>query len=203
MLNVRDSAVEGSTQAKLPHVADVEALIASMGEHGDFREVTSRDPLPACITYAVVQGTDILTVGSGKRRRLTTLMGGVGQHNKAALIGIARLCRPDSPLRFLVCRYTGSKTPSLEETALGARFGKTNVGDATTCSAAIALLEPRFRQLLDGRLEPAERCVAEALVDLMKVSGDIVAHALSTPNAGLIVEKMFDGYWPSRVAKRS
>jgi hypothetical protein len=194
--------------SRAPHctltpMADIQALVASMREHGDFREVQPHDPLPACITYAVVQGTDILTIGSGGRRRLETLMGGRGQHNKAALIGIARMCRPDSPLRFCVCRYTGSKTPSLEEVALGARFGKTDVGEAKSCSAAIARLEGRFRQILDDRFEPAERLVADILLDLMKVSGDVVAHAVSTPSAGAIVEKMFDGYWPSRVVARS
>ena len=167
----------------------IEPLVAEMQKLGEFSEPRlPRDISTPLVTYAVTQGKNLLTIGSGENKRLKTLMGNKGPHNKAPLVGLCHRLFPE-PLRFYACRYTPSavRTKSTEEIALQSRFGNTNLCGHTDYNSAM-----RYLRL---RLGIKETQIEALLLDLMETHGDVLVHALATPSTAQIVESLFGGYW--------
>lgn len=140
------------------------------------------------ITYAVVQGDNILQIGSGKGERLKTLMGNKGSHNKAPIIGLCKKIYSSIPIRFFKLNYTSAGTKnSVEERDLQKEFGETNLEGITKYSEAMHFLR--------SKIDIKENSIEAVLLDLMETHGDVLNHALNTQSTANIVEKMFDGYW--------
>ena len=168
----------------------VENLILKIKRIAGFRQVKSPGDLgDELLTYAVVQGTNILSIGSGESRRLKTLMGNKGSHNKAPIIGLCNRIYKE-PMLFYVCAYTSfpdNRRCSVEERELQKEFGETNIEGHKGYSEAMRHLRERLN-LSEGHLE-------SVLLDLMETHGDVLNHALNTQSTARVVEAMFGGYW--------
>ncbi len=140
------------------------------------------------ITYVVLQGNNILTIGSGEGKRLKTLMGNKGSHNKAPLIGLCHKIFKGVPLEFYLGRYTcGSGKFSQEERSLQSIYGETVIDGYRGYKAAMSYLR--------SKLNISNDSVESILLDLMETHGDILNHSLSTLSTAEITERIFDGYW--------
>ncbi len=164
-------------------------LLDIISRYKDFKKINSTRDLKGynLITYCVIQGDNILTIGSGEVKRLKTLMGNKGSHNKAPIIGLCNRIYK-SNIEFYICGYTkGQGSFSLEERALQSKFGEVNIdGHKEYKSSMIYLRE---------KLEIIDNPVLSVLLDLMETHGDILQHSLNTPSTGQLVEDLFKGYW--------
>lgn len=179
-----------STAKGIEPVERVKDLIQTMSAYSGFQKVFKPlDVRATHVSYVVVQGENILTIGSGEAKRFKVLMGNLGGHNKAPLVGLCHRLFPAVPIQFYICSYTraGEKSYSIEERELQARFGETHVNGHTSYGEAMAYLRSR----LDSELDVVDRI----LLDLMETHGDVLYHALRTDSTAASIKRLFNNYW--------
>ncbi|MBN8540755.1 MAG: hypothetical protein J0L82_10250 [Deltaproteobacteria bacterium] len=169
-------------------MSNAERLVKAMAQIPGFMRVRStRETLPELVTYAVIQGANILTIGSGKKERFKVLMGNRGAHNKAPLVGLCHRLF-DQPIEFYICKYTpAGATNSSEERELQRAFGETEIDGKRSYGEAMKYLR--------GQLGLNETSLEAVLLDLMETHGDILNHALRTESTAETVDQLFKGYW--------
>lgn len=164
-------------------------LVAYIQKIQGFKKIQTTSDLKSLkmITYIVTQGYNILTIGSGEDKRLKTLMGNKGSHNKAPVIGLCHRLFNHS-LEFYVCQYTpGDGKFSKEERNIQDIFGEINIEGHLSYKDAMKFLR--------SKLNIDESSLESILLDLMETHGDILNHSLNTASTAQVVEELFGGYW--------
>ncbi|MBN8542368.1 MAG: hypothetical protein J0L82_18400 [Deltaproteobacteria bacterium] len=174
----------------------IEALTNEFG----FTEIKQKQAVPnSPMVYLVAQGDSLITLGQCKdSRRLTSLKGGSGKHNKKPLVSLCHKWRPNHPICFFLKVVDSASTATDLEREIHRRIGTLVQTDRPTSTVIEG--NYKYQSAIDWLIAEIHNGATQSdrhldLIDLVRQNGDVFGVALQSPRLKSVAIEIFGDFY--------